>query len=106
MLEAVNIQVVERLPVFKALGDNTRYAIYLELARSPVPLSTGDVSDALALPPNTVRPPLQRPRLGPGGGGGGPRGGGGTRVEWRRRSAWRGRPDQPSRHSARPGASA
>jgi len=62
MLKAVNIPGVERLPVFKALGDNTRYAIYLELARSPVPLSTADVSEALDLHPNTVRPHLERMR--------------------------------------------
>ena len=48
--------------MFKALGDNTRYAIYLELARSPVPLSTADVADALDLHPNTVRPHLERMR--------------------------------------------
>jgi predicted ArsR family transcriptional regulator len=53
---------VERLPVFKALGDNTRYAIYLELARSSVPLSTADIADALELHPNTVRPHLERMR--------------------------------------------
>jgi predicted ArsR family transcriptional regulator len=53
---------VDRLPVFKALGDNTRYAIYLELARSPSPLSTADVADALDLHPNTVRPHLERMR--------------------------------------------
>jgi predicted ArsR family transcriptional regulator len=53
---------VDRLPVFKALGDNTRYAIFLELARSPVPLSTGDVAEALELHPNTVRPHLERMR--------------------------------------------
>jgi predicted ArsR family transcriptional regulator len=53
---------MERLPVFKALGDNTRYAIYLELARSPVPLSTAEVADALDLHPNTVRPHLERMR--------------------------------------------
>jgi predicted ArsR family transcriptional regulator len=62
MLGTGNIRVVERLPVFKALGDNTRYAIYLELARSSVPLSTTDVSDALDLHPNTVRPHLERMR--------------------------------------------
>ncbi|HVT77117.1 MAG TPA: hypothetical protein VHD87_08810, partial [Acidimicrobiales bacterium] len=33
-----NIPGVDRLGVFKALGDNTRYAIYLELARSETPL--------------------------------------------------------------------
>ena len=48
--------------MFKALGDNTRYAIYLELARSPVALSTGDIAEALELHPNTVRPHLERMR--------------------------------------------
>jgi predicted ArsR family transcriptional regulator len=53
---------VDRLPVFKALGDNTRYAIYLELARSPLPLSTAEIADSLDLHPNTVRPHLERMR--------------------------------------------
>jgi len=53
---------VDRLPVFKALGDNTRYAIYLELARSSVPLSTMEVAESLDLHPNTVRPHLERMR--------------------------------------------
>jgi len=53
---------MDRLPVFKALGDNTRYAIYLELARSAVPLSTGEIAEALELHPNTVRPHLERMR--------------------------------------------
>lgn len=53
---------MERLPVFKALGDNTRYAIYLELARSSVALSTADIADALDLHANTVRPHLERMR--------------------------------------------
>ena len=48
--------------MFKALGDNTRYAIYLELARSPVALSTGDIAETLDLHPNTVRPHLERMR--------------------------------------------
>lgn len=51
-----------RLDVFKTLGDNTRYAIYLEIARSPNPLSTTDVADSLELHPNTVRPHLERMR--------------------------------------------
>jgi len=51
-----------RLDVLKALGDNTRYAIYLEIARSAVPLSTTAVADALDLHPNTVRPHLERMR--------------------------------------------
>jgi predicted ArsR family transcriptional regulator len=53
---------MDRLPVFKALGDNTRYAIYLELARSAMPLGTSEISDALGLHPNTVRPHLERMR--------------------------------------------
>ena len=51
-----------RLDLLKALGDNTRYAIYLEIARSPVPLTTTMVSEALDLHPNTVRPHLERMR--------------------------------------------
>src|ERR671929_2433873 len=51
-----------RLALLKALGDNTRYAIYLELARSPRPLATADVASALGLHPNTVRPHLERMR--------------------------------------------
>ena len=51
-----------RLAVLKALGDNTRYAIYLELARSPRPLATAEIADSLDLHPNTVRPHLERMR--------------------------------------------
>lgn len=51
-----------RLAVLKALGDNTRYAIYLELARSPRPQATADVAATLGLHPNTVRPHLERMR--------------------------------------------
>lgn len=50
------------LDVLKALGDNTRYAIYLELARSARPLTTADISAGLGLHPNTVRPHLERMR--------------------------------------------
>ena len=50
------------LEVFKALGDNTRYAIYLELARSPVGRSTAEIAETLGLHPNTVRPHLDRMR--------------------------------------------
>jgi predicted ArsR family transcriptional regulator len=53
---------VARLDILKALGDNTRYAIYLELARSPIPLSTSDIGDVLGLHVNTVRPHLERMR--------------------------------------------
>ncbi|HEY5153512.1 MAG TPA: helix-turn-helix domain-containing protein [Acidimicrobiales bacterium] len=51
-----------RLDILKALGDNTRYAIYLELARSPLPLATAEVADTLGLHVNTVRPHLERMR--------------------------------------------
>ncbi|HVE94829.1 MAG TPA: helix-turn-helix domain-containing protein [Acidimicrobiales bacterium] len=53
---------MERLGVFKALGDNTRYAIYLEIARSGRPLSTAEIASVLVLHPNTVRPHLERMR--------------------------------------------
>jgi predicted ArsR family transcriptional regulator len=51
-----------RLDILKALGDNTRYAIYLELARSPLPLTTAEIADILELHVNTVRPHLERMR--------------------------------------------
>jgi predicted ArsR family transcriptional regulator len=44
------------------LGDNTRYAIYLELARSSKPLTTADIAETLNLHANTVRPHLERMR--------------------------------------------
>ncbi len=53
---------VPRLEVLKALGDNTRYAIYLELARSARPLATAELAETLGLHPNTVRPHLERMR--------------------------------------------
>ncbi|MGH9271063.1 MAG: helix-turn-helix transcriptional regulator [Ilumatobacteraceae bacterium] len=48
--------------MLRALGDNTRYAIYLELARSPRPLVTAEIAEMLDLHPNTVRPHLDRMR--------------------------------------------
>jgi predicted ArsR family transcriptional regulator len=54
--------VTDPLPVFKALGDDTRFAIYKELGRSPAPLSATDLAERLALHPNTVRPHLDRMR--------------------------------------------
>jgi predicted ArsR family transcriptional regulator len=51
-----------RLDILKALGDNTRYAIYLELARSPHPVPTSHIADTLGLHPNTIRPHLERMR--------------------------------------------
>jgi predicted ArsR family transcriptional regulator len=62
---AGNIECVEetgRLDVLKALGDNTRYAIYLELARASAPRSTAEVAETLGLHANTVRPHLERMR--------------------------------------------
>jgi predicted ArsR family transcriptional regulator len=64
--DAVGIDLTDptapRLDILKALGDNTRYAIYLELARSPVPLATAEIADILGLHVNTVRPHLERMR--------------------------------------------
>ena len=48
--------------LLRVLGDNTRYAIYLELARSPRPLVTAEIAETLDLHPNTVRPHLERMR--------------------------------------------
>ena len=53
---------MDLLQVFKALGDNTRYAIYLELARSEAARSTTEIAETLGLHPNTVRPHLERMR--------------------------------------------
>jgi predicted ArsR family transcriptional regulator len=58
----VTESIAPRLAVLKALGDNTRYAIYLELARSPRPLATSEIAETLGLHPNTVRPHLERMR--------------------------------------------
>ncbi|CAN5802491.1 helix-turn-helix domain-containing protein [soil metagenome] len=58
-------QRVAALPprdVLRVLGDNTRYAIYLELARAAHPMVTADIADTLGLHPNTVRPHLDRMR--------------------------------------------
>jgi predicted ArsR family transcriptional regulator len=61
MLERPDVQA-PRLELLKALGDNTRYAIYLELARAAAPLATAQIADTLGLHPNTVRPHLDRLR--------------------------------------------
>jgi predicted ArsR family transcriptional regulator len=61
-LHSPAVDAPDRLAVLKALGDNTRYAIYLELARKPSPLSTAEIADSLGLHPNTVRPHLERMR--------------------------------------------
>ncbi|MDQ3470444.1 MAG: helix-turn-helix domain-containing protein [Actinomycetota bacterium] len=48
--------------VLRVLGDNTRYAIYLEMARAARPLVTAEIAETLGLHPNTVRPHLERMR--------------------------------------------
>lgn len=54
--------MTDLLAVFKALGDDTRFAIYQELGRSPAPCSATELAERLALHPNTVRPHLERMR--------------------------------------------
>lgn len=58
----MRVSTERRLDLLKTLGDNTRYAIYLELARSARPLATSEVAETLGLHPNTVRPHLERMR--------------------------------------------
>jgi predicted ArsR family transcriptional regulator len=58
----IEAEAEPRLAVLKALGDNTRYAIYLELARARSPRSTAEIADLLGLHPNTVRPHLEQMR--------------------------------------------
>ena len=62
MTTATSSRELPSRDVLKALGDNTRYAIYLELARSPRPLVTAEIAEMLDLHPNTVRPHLERMR--------------------------------------------
>ncbi len=62
MTELAPSATAPRLELLKALGDNTRYAIYLELARAPSPLATAQIAESLGLHPNTVRPHLDRMR--------------------------------------------
>lgn len=52
----------DRREIFKALGDDTRYAIYEQLVESDTPMSTNEVAAALGLHPNTIRPHLERMR--------------------------------------------
>jgi len=53
---------VDRLTVLKALADDSRYAIFSELARAERPLSTIELAGRLELHPNTVRLHLERLR--------------------------------------------
>jgi predicted ArsR family transcriptional regulator len=50
------------LDVLKALGDETRYALYRELATATSPRAVPELADALGLHPNTVRLHLERLR--------------------------------------------
>ena len=50
------------LGVLKALADETRYAVYRELASSPQPLSAPELADRLGVHANTVRLHLERLR--------------------------------------------
>jgi predicted ArsR family transcriptional regulator len=52
--------MADPLPIFKALGDDTRFAIYQELAKSPASCSAAELAERLHLHPNTVRPHLDR----------------------------------------------
>jgi predicted ArsR family transcriptional regulator len=53
---------VDRLSVFKALGDNTRYAVYAQVAAADERVATAEIADQLGLHPNTVRAHLERLR--------------------------------------------
>lgn len=63
-MEARNVRIDESapLPLFKVLGDDTRYAIHRRLAASTDPLTVAEISEAVGLHPNTVRPHLERMR--------------------------------------------
>src|SRR3954453_18640782 len=61
--QAVNRRDSEQqLAVLKALGDETRYAMYEELARSTAALSASDLAERLGIHANTVRLHLERLR--------------------------------------------
>jgi hypothetical protein len=53
---------MELLTVLKALGDETRFSMYQELATSTNALSAGELADRLGLHANTVRLHLERLR--------------------------------------------
>ena len=50
------------LEVLKALGDETRHALYREIAGSTAPRSAAELAEALGLHPNTVRLHLEKLR--------------------------------------------
>jgi predicted ArsR family transcriptional regulator len=53
---------VDRLPLLKALADDSRYAIFVEMSRASGELSTTELAERLDLHPNTVRLHLERLR--------------------------------------------
>jgi predicted ArsR family transcriptional regulator len=53
---------MDMLAVLKALGDETRFSMYRELASSTHPLSASDLADRLGIHANTVRLHLERMR--------------------------------------------
>lgn len=53
---------MDLLAVLKALGDETRFSMYQELASSTHPLTAGELADRLRLHANTVRLHLERLR--------------------------------------------
>ena len=53
---------MDMLAVLKALGDETRFSMYRELASSTHPLSAHDLADRLGIHANTVRLHLERLR--------------------------------------------
>jgi predicted ArsR family transcriptional regulator len=53
---------VDVLAVLKALGDETRFSMYRELATATRPLTAPELAERLALHPNTVRLHLERLR--------------------------------------------
>lgn len=48
--------------MFKALGDDTRYAIYKQIVAAPAPVAVAELAERLGLHPNTIRPHLERMR--------------------------------------------
>jgi predicted ArsR family transcriptional regulator len=46
---------VDRLTLFRALADPSRYSVFEEVARAKAPPSTAEIADRLDLHPNTVR---------------------------------------------------
>jgi predicted ArsR family transcriptional regulator len=53
---------MDLLAVLKALGDETRFSMYQELASSTAPLTASELADRLGLHANTVRLHLERLR--------------------------------------------